>query len=247
MRASYFFLTIIPLVLLTACSSTKPRQETQQLQPVSYRTSMDPSTRGVGLLRRLVVAPIQFDYIKDGKHWEEKEQSIKKQWREQIRALLQDQRGYEVELLDIYEDMYPEKLGLTAEEVSTYCRSLAAWALKSSDGEKPPESVAEMAGKLGRPLNVDGILLIQGINNPSGTALNVLTVATIFATAPFAIANSKFYLEADVIEIATGRVVWRNRHQEHQILFEDEPRWLSLYGSMILKPIEPAIPRALTK
>jgi len=96
-------------------------------------------------------------------------------------------------------------------------------------------------------LNADGILLIQGINNPSGTALNVLTVATIFATAPLAIANSKFFIEADVIEVATGRVVWRNRHHEHQMLFEDEPRWLSLYGSLLLKPIEPAIPKALTK
>ncbi len=194
-----------------ACSP-KVWQDSREITPISYRVSELQSGKSVGKLRRLAILPIVFDWnynIVEGRPSEVDENLYKRALLYRAKYILRGQKGYEVIEPEIYEDVYAEKLGISEDEMGDINNGLTAWAKTSENGALPPESIRSMVSKLGRSLNADGLLVIQGHSHfcNAGFVMTVLTASLAF---PVLMICNDYELRADVFEVASGRIVWRN-------------------------------------
>ncbi len=194
-----------------ACSS-KVWQDSREITPISYRASAQQSGKSVGKLRRLAILPIGFDWnynIAEGKPSKVDENLYKRALLSSAKDILRSQKGYEMIDPEIYKDVYAEKLRISENEMGDITNVLTAWAKTSDNGTLPPELIRSMVSKLGRSLNVDGLLVIQGHSHfcNGGFLMTVLTASLAF---PVLLICNDYELRADVYEVASGRIVWRN-------------------------------------
>ncbi len=212
-------LVLSVLLSLVACSTRVLWQDPKDLLPISYRSTKAPVALTVGRLRRLVIAPVRFAWIQDGKHVSQVEEQVKRELTSLTLRVLTDQKGYEAIPLELYEDIYQEKLQLSRGEVETSIAALTDWANISPDGTQPPEGLVGDVSKIGRALNVDGLMVVQGVAIPPSNAIVALTILSAGLAWPllFAGKNNDVRMLADLYEVSTGRIVWRSRLREKDV------------------------------
>lgn len=236
---------VATIVFLFSACSAHVWEDPGTITPVSYQRLEGRIERSVGKLRRLLLVPARY---REGKQWfadapgsstVDKEDAVSRELTSAALRVLSEYKGYEVIPLHLYEDMSPERLGVSAEELEKQIEALAEWARSSGDGQASPEQVARIVSSIGRPFNADGILIIQGSRRYANFT-TLLTILTASLTWPLIFLEGKEELRADVYEVSTGKIVWR-RIRTGPIAWPDLPPLVA----DLFRELEHAVPRAL--
>lgn len=217
-------LSVVAL-LVAACAnaSTPVWQSPGPITPSSYRSSDPRVVRTIGKLRRLAMTPPRCQsYSVSGARDALKEASLCRDLGTETRRLLVDGKGYEVIPVDLYTDLPRQKFEMSAEQLGGALHSITEWARHASEGQRPPSEVAEAVSRIGHALKADGLLVLQVAHRDR------------FFVAP----HRDGWV--DIIEVATGQVVWRSRFSGRL------HRWfISRWPLSALMRLEPAIPSAV--
>jgi len=123
------------------------------------------------------------------------------------------EKDYEVTRIDLYADISREKFGISTEQLGAAVDSIRQWARTAPEGERPPPEVAGAVSRIGQGLGVDGLLAVE---------MEV---------------RGRIQAWIDIVEVASGRVVWRLRF--------DGPVGELYRVRAALMGLEPAIPSAV--
>lgn len=245
--------------LLIGCATTNVLVSSPTVTAITHRPEDQSLQRSVGLLRRLAVLPLQLEVTPENpKHcmgscgWE----GLWLELPPNVVDYLATWRGYEVVPLD---PMVPSRLAvdLTVGELKERVGRLTAFANQRSS-DPPSEELAELVRDLGARTGVDGIVIVHG----SATALSWMEMAAAFplalsgygllAAIPVEMARLGTKLEADIFEVATGRLVWTSVFSVGLDPLSSKPERSTAFDAdaivtKLFDPIEPALPAALTR
>lgn len=240
MKHVFRYMALLVFLSCHGCSSHF-WQESRNITPVSYQAAEAGVTQTVGRLRRLVILPLRYERnhaIFESSLTEGQKRKIARAVLVKTTEHLANLKGYEVITLEMYEDIYPEKLGLTPETVAKDVAALTDWARSSADGQPPPPEASAMAAAIGQPLHSDGLLIIQGHSRfcNSGYIATVLTASLAF---PVLLACNDYEIRADLFEVATGRIVWRSMISSFDDLWK-KPEFAVITLFSRLEPVLPA-------
>jgi hypothetical protein len=197
-------------LLLLGCSQQTSWQEPAQLSPTSG-ISEGAIKRSVRSLRRLAVVPVKYAYSRGDERIPKMEDRIERSLLSEALNLV-GSKGYTVTPLYIYDDLILQKFNLSPREFKESLELLTEWARKSSDGQVPTAEVIDAVARISYPLNVDGLLVVQGFTTePSrGTVFGSMVLAgPFFFFLPPLLIRTYTELHADIFEASTGRIVWR--------------------------------------
>jgi hypothetical protein len=209
--------TVLICLLLSGCSQQTTWQDPRQVKPMSGEISKEEMKRSVGSLRRLAVAPVEYLYSRGGERIQELEDQTERNVLSEALKLASS-KGYIVTPLFIYDDLIPQKFNISQKEFREYLDLLTDWAKNSSDGQAPTAEVINAVAKISRPLNFDGLLVIQGsTTEPSrGTVWGSMILAgPFFFYLPPVLIRTYTELRADIYEVSTGRIVWRGQRRDN--------------------------------
>ena len=180
--------TVLICLLLSGCSQQTTWQDPRQVKPMSGQISKEGIKISVGSLRRLAVAPVEYLYSRGAERIPELEDQIERNLLSEALKLA-GSKGYAVTPLYIYDDLIPQKFNTSQKEFREYLDLLTDWAKNSSDGQEPTAHVINAVAKISRPINIDGLLVVQGsTTQPSrGTVFSSMILAGpffFFAAAP---------------------------------------------------------------
>jgi hypothetical protein len=245
--------------LVIGCASTNVIVSSPTVTPITHRPDDGSVQRSVGLLRRLAVLPLQLDVTPQNPKrcagpcdWEELRSGLA----HNVVDYLATWRGYEVVTLD---PLVPSRLAvdLTVGELEERVGRLTTFADQRSS-DPPSEELAEMVRDLGTRTGVDGIVILHG----KTTTLSWMEVAAAFplalsgygllAAIPVEMARLGTRLEADIFEVATGRLVWTSVFSAGVDPLSSKPGRPTAFDAnaivtKLFDPIEPALPAALTR
>lgn len=129
------------------------------------------------------------------------------------RRILADVKDYEIIPIELYADLSREKFGMSSEQLDEVLDRIRECVRAAPEGERSPPDVTEAVSRIGHGLDADGVLVVQ---SDFGRRIEVWV---------------------DIIEVATGTVVWRLR-------FDGPPQSLRRVVDALMQ-IEPAIPSAV--
>jgi hypothetical protein len=179
-----------------------------------------------------------------------KENYFKKALLSETMSLLNDWKGYEAVPIDLYEDVLREKLNLSHEQIQKHMDVLADWAKEPTNGEDPPEEIADLVSRIGLALNVDGLLFIQGFNKPPNYTM-ALTILTASLAWPLLSLEADNELRAGIYEVSSGNIVWSRKVSITPILLDqptqDEIADPKHWARLLFEPLENAIPKVLVE
>jgi hypothetical protein len=230
-------LLLCPLVF--GCATETVRSSLPDVTPVTYAPVIHKLDRSVGKLRRLLVLPIQLEVSPknpkgclDECAWV----GLTNNLASQVVSYLKDERGYDVlswdDLIkgDTFQAVLPDGLEDIARKLLEYARNV------SSDG--PPGEAGSLVKDLAGCAGLDGLVLVHGNATSFSLWDWALGYASFTLSFPLSMLRVGVSLRADIFEAATGRIVWGSAM--HAKVVEDPARHL-------FEPIEPALPRVLTK
>ena len=226
MRTAVSLLMASVIVPLIACSPKRPTASLETT-PISYQPSQTPIERTVGKLRRLAIAPVNYDCVKFLRYCpsEAVEENLKGTLLAESIILLIDWKGYDVVPIDPNINFLADHLKTSAEQITQDLGVLGHWAMKSFDdidGSRP--EVPKIVSAIGRALNVDGLVFVHAIDSPN----------------PFRDSE----LGAVIYEVSSGRIVWSKRGILLEMLNAHDPRQMTgaLFGTL-----EHAVPKILAE
>jgi hypothetical protein len=234
---------------LVGCASTNVVVSSPTITAITHRPEDQSLQRSVGLLRRLAILPLQLDVTPQNPgrcalpcNWE----ALRRGLTHNSVDYLSTRRGYEVVTLDALASS-DVVVDLSERELAERVGRLATFASRRST-EPPPEELADMVRDLGTQAGVDGIVILHG----NTTTLTWMEVAAAFplalsgygllAAIPIEMARLGTKLEADIFEVATGRLVWTSVFSARGKLSVPSAAVAALFD-----PIEPALPAVLTR
>jgi hypothetical protein len=208
--------TVLICLLLSGCSQQTTSQDPRQVKSMSGEISREEIKRSVGSLRRLAVASVKYRYFRGAERIPELEDQTERNLLAEALKLA-GSKGYTVIPLYIYDDLIPQKFNISQKEFGENLDLLTDWAKNSSDGQAPTAEVINAVAKISRPLNVDGLLVVQGsTTEPSrGTVWGSMILAgPFFFYLPPLLIRTYTELRADIYEVSTGRIVWRGQRRD---------------------------------
>lgn len=229
--------TIGSFVTLLLCGCASEWQADQPAKPVTYRVPAYRAERKVGNLRRLAIVPVRVHRVgmfSIVTHSERTEAHAVYD----AASYLSEKKGYDVvPVVDKDGVWRPEVLFTT--EYGSVDDLKEAWERASTK-----EEIAAAAKKIGRALNVDGVVSVwwEDYDAEAGGLLlplfwGVVNIFPLF-NAPLYYALLHTHAEAVIYETFSGRVIWRNKFSGD---FESEP---SIAG--FFENLENAIPAQLS-
>lgn len=240
-------LIIVSFVFFTTCSSVVVWETNAKLTPNSYNSYSKRSKHVVGLLRRLLIMPVQFQTLKGDEPFFEhrtfldhKDSELGYSSDEQAgeRLLgttvdyLSNWKGYEVIICDQSQIHFNHVL-IGTHNIKRYSQELFNWSSKPENYENPTENISEIIAKLGRASNTDGILIISGINKLPSDAKVGAVILSASLLWPILFIDAGMSYQAHIFEVNTGKIVWKSSGASSvQSLF---------------KNLENAIPKAMTR
>ncbi len=248
------FSSALLLFALSACSTIKVSQDSTEIPAITDNRPNTSVERSVGKLRRLVIAPVGYRVI-EGSFLALfggtiKENTFKKNLLSETMSLLNDWKGYEAVPIDLHEDVLREKLNLSHEQSQKHREVLADWAKEPTNGEDPPEEIADLVSRIGLALNVDGLLFIQGFNKPPNYTM-ALTILTASLAWPLLSLEADNELRAGIYEVSSGKIVWSRKVSITPILLDqptqDEIANPKHWARLLFEPLENAIPKVLVE
>ena len=205
---------------------------------MTYEAPLVRRADSVGKLRRLALMPLEI--INKGKYDSPKDQVAAAQSYEDICAnFLTRDKGYEIARVRDADGKWQNDL-LDKSENSSIQELYREW-----HKEKAEKHTASVIQKIGRALNVDGVLVVRITERKMS-----LAEGGLWACLNIALLNIPlFYLmiSADkgawIYETATGRLVW----YEERSAIADERSPITVSLSSLFRDMENAVPRQLIK
>jgi len=237
---------------LAGCVSTSHESAPGPVQPLSHLPDPDAPGRTVGLLRRLVVLPAAIEFTpKDPRDCFERcdPESLLRSLAYQVPRVLRAQRGYETTSLDpryAADDDAAETAAmpaLAAGQLDGWHDALLHHA-RAEHAAAPPVETAQAARALAEATHADGIVLLHGTMIWDSKTDWLLGYLTFSLSLGVMFARWGLRLQADILEGASGRIVWRGRYSERSGIVGSggtEPIVRALFDSL-----EPALPRLFT-
>jgi hypothetical protein len=250
---------VFVLLFSAGCSSSYVWEETREITPITYSAWKEPVDRNVGRLIRVGLLPITFDFELQSTLFAgvSDRQAIENRFIEGLsvwtKNILEERKGYEVVALDTMIETLSRAPDVNEPDVhetaiARHMDVLAAWAKDSADGAEPRDRVISSVTALGGLLESDALLLISGWGRTQSDELIALVVLTASLAWPLLLAEEKVSLQADIYEVATGRIVWRSRVFDKEPIGEPEhDLHFLLLIQQLLDPLEPALPRVFTE
>lgn len=234
-----------------------PWQTSAPVTPVSYQISREQLPRTVGKLRRLAV--VQLRLVPQGCAG-----GTDGAWQltaldPTAREILAQRKGYE-----LIEPDAAHRLAGVGDRLDATTAPLVAELLAAKDAALPPGSaLAGWLARLREVERVDGVLVLKQevACLKSSTATRGLLALFTFGISEVLPADFSQpmaeYLEVVVLETASSRLVWRNAYGRLEQELVKPP--MTFNGPMrgdalrvwsmthVLQPLEPAVPRLLTR
>lgn len=237
---------------LAGCVSTTHESAPGPVQPLSHVPDPDAPGRTVGMLRRLVVLPAAIEFTpEDPRDCFEtcNPQALLRGLADEVPRVLRAQRGYETTSLDPLHaaDADASETASTPALAAGQLREWHAALLRHARTEHaaaPPVETAQAARALAAATRADGIVLLHGTMIWDRTTDWLLGYLTFSLSLGVMFARWGLRLQADILEGASGRIVWRGRYSERSGIVGQggtEPIVRALFDSL-----EPALPRLFT-
>ena len=226
---------------VAACTTSTAWEQAADVTPMSYAIPEQTLNRHIGKLRRIAVIPGTFEYVADGKARANARDAMKHSILDNGINFLTKERGYEAQLLDDMEKASASREATSQPRSPECLRNLLTWAKSSGNGSEPTAKVTACVSKIGRPLGVDGLMVIHASVVHDKKWRLWLTVLTASLAWPTLMSQFKVDASADLFEIATGRIVWRTKFNKSAA----EALGMNNVADFLLTPIEHALPRVL--
>lgn len=223
-------------VLLYGCA-TEWRTD-QPATAVTYRVPAYRAERSVGNLRRLAILPVRVRRVGTFSvvtHSERMEASPVYE----AASYLSEQKGYQVvPVIDRAGVWRP--VALLTDEFGSVDDLKEAW-----ERARTEEEIADVVRKIGRALNVDGVVSIWleeygGGSGVEGAVWGIMNI--VLLNVPLFYALLKTNAEAVIYEVFSGRAIWRN-----QLSGDFERRVSHSIMEVFFENLENAIPAQLAK
>lgn len=194
------------LLSLTICNCTYHYQSQDPLTPVTYETPLYRSADSVGILRRLALLPMEIKSYKGGKYEAANDQEAAALIYEGACAnFLTEKKGYEIVVVRDADKKWRSEL-LKNSGYDNIQDLYQEW--RQGTAEKHTAMVIQ---KLGRALNVDGVLVIWvKQEKPWGLTEGILNIVLIDIPLFYHMASPD--IGAWIYETSTGRLVWREEY-----------------------------------
>ena len=223
-------------LLCTACGG-KTWHTTTPTTPTTYDRIDAPIERSVGKLRRLALVPVKIDATLELFHGafskartQAAEADRGRAWAWGTEAYLASAKGYEIVRLD---DMSEDAAALA---------TLTAWAEDGRADQTPPADTASAIAEMARRLSVDGFVVVRGVER-APRLTPILMILTASLSWPLIAVENRQNYHADVIEAASGRIVWRaNLWKASPVL-----QYVPFGPADLFRDIEHAVPSVLAQ
>ncbi len=208
--------------LLTACASSNVWQTNSKLTPRSYNSYPENSRLSTGLLRRLLIMPVQFEtligdkpFFQHRSWWSHtdselgysSDEEVSRRYLETAVDYLANWKGYEIIRLNPTDTAERHAL-FTSLEIENIAKDLMSWSEKPVDYETPAKNIIRITSKLGSATKADGILMISGVNKLPSDAKVAAVVLSASLLWPILFIDTGISFKAHIFEVNTGKVVW---------------------------------------
>ena len=234
-------------VFFITCSSVDVWKTNAKITPNSYKSHSKYSKHTVGLLRRLLIIPVQFQTLKGDKPFFEhrtwidhtdselgysSDEHAGDRFFETTVDYLSNWKGYEAINLSLSQiDINQAFLG--TQDIKKYTQELYNWSANPENYENPTENIIKIITKLGKISNADGVLIISGVNKLPSDAKVAAVILSASLLWPILFFDTGISFQAHIFEVNTGKIVWKS---------SGAPSIQSLF-----KNLENAIPKAMTR
>ena len=232
--------------LFTTCASTDVWQTKSSVTPNSYKYYSKHSRHSVGLLRRLLIMPVQFQTLIGGKPyfenrpwfgdppglWYSSDKQASQHFYEIAADYLTNWKGYEVIRLN-FDQMSTKQPFITNQDMESHTANLNIWSKKPENYSNPSENIIRIISTLGTVDHADGVIVISGVNkfNSDAKALAVILSASLLW--PILLYDVGGSFDAYMYEVNTGKIVWKSSGAPSIPL--------------LFKNLENAIPKTMTR
>lgn len=224
--------------LLAGCTSQEVWQAESEISPISYSVPAETLDRTVGRLRRIAIIPGEFEIRAE---WEEVDAAgFRSAFVSAATSFLTVERGYDVQALD--PTNLPEGQDAALDGRLESCIQEVVARTKGPDrGSESSADAQTCVKRIGRFLNVDGLLVVGGARVSDRDWRFALTLLTASLAWPTLMAQEKIEASADLFEVSDGQLVWRS----HFAKSAAEPTDLWVVVGLLLERLEPALPEVL--
>lgn|GEM_PF-1129924 len=227
----------IVLLSVTICSCTYHTQSKDPVAPVTYEATQYREANSVGNLRRLAVMPVELKPYKGKYSCEKDQEAAALNYENACIKFLTEKKGYEIVVVRDSEEKWRSEL-LSDARYSSIKDLCQMWHKEIAKG-----NTVSVIQKIGRALNVDGVLVVQiKERKPWGVADALLNLALLDIPLFYNIASPE--VSAWIYETATGRLIWR---EERSIVITGNESVNTDSLISIFEELENALPRQLIK
>ncbi len=204
---------VVALPLLANCTTCEECdfsawRTDAQVTPISYQPASTTQAAGqIAALRRILIIPAEYRQGQEGEKGEPVRGSLTINLRESAFREVSS-RGYTVLPYHLFRRQLESRIAWTETDIAAGFDELRAWATASANGDQPNQRIAALAGQLGRALNVDGVLVVQGRGEEPSNWDYFKMGATIMwsSFSDYVLCSAR----GDLFESASGRIVWRS-------------------------------------
>lgn len=231
--------------LFTTCASKDVWQSKSSLTPKSYKSYSKSSKCSIGLLRRLLILPVRFQtFVGDKpyneykpildkpKLWYSSDEQASQHFLKEAVDYLSNWKGYEV--INLTNNQVDTKhTAITYQDIDNYTADLNDWTENPENYDNPSENIVRIISNLSTISNVDGVIVISGVNKFNSDAKATAVVLSASLLWPILLYDVGMSFNAHIFEVNTGKVVWKSSGASSIPL--------------LFKKLENAIPKTMTR
>ena len=231
--------------LFTTCASKDVWQSKSSLTPKSYKSYSKSSKHSIGLLRRLLILPVRFQALIGDKSyfeyksildkpklWYSSDEQASQHFLKEAEDYLSNWKGYEV--INLTNNQVDKKRAtITYQDIENYTTDLNVWTERPENYNNPSENIVRIILNLSNISNVDGVIVISGVNKFNSDAKATAVVLSASLLWPILLYDFGMSFNAHVFEVNTGKIVWKSSGASSIPL--------------LFKKLENAIPKTMTR
>jgi len=231
--------------LLTTCASKDVWQSKSSLTPKSYKSYSKSSKHSIGLLRRLLILPVRFQTLIGDKSyfeyksildkpklWYSSDEQASQHFLKETVDYLSNWKGYEV--INLTNNQVDTKRAtITYQDIENYTTDLNVWTERPENYDNPSENIVRIILNLSNISNVDGVIVISGVNKFNSDAKATAVVLSASLLWPILLYDFGMSFNAHIFEVNTGKIVWKSTGASSIPL--------------LFKKLENAIPKTMTR
>ena len=230
----------------TTCAPKNVWQSKSILTPKSYKSYPKRSKYSIGLLRRLLILPVRFQTLIGDKPyfehesmwgkppaiWYSSDEQASQHFLKKALDYLSNWKGYEV--INLTNNQFDTKHTTIAyQDIEKYTLDLNVWTEKLENYDNPSENIVRIISNLSTISNVDGVIVVSGVNKVNSDAKANAVILSASLLWPILLYDVGMSFNAHIFEVNTGKVVWKSTGASSIPL--------------LFKKLENAIPKTMTR